>query len=299
MPSLGPDHVLVRIYAAGINPSDFANAILNRFGGKKPIVPGRDFAGVVIESPSNPALVGTEVYGTSGNELSLRYDGTRAEYLAISPEGLVPKPKGLSWAQAGAVGVPYTTAYLIVEKVRLRDSKDVVVVFGARGAVGRAVVEIANSRGCKTITVSRRKGCDVDLTDDSELNTVLELTNGKGPDVIIDCAGSSSIMEKGLAILGEGGRYGFISGMRSGRPDIKLNVMRLFGMNQSLVGINSLSLNLAESGNIMGTVGSMLEDGRINPLPQEDITEVALEEATAAYQRVAEMSGKKFVIRMK
>jgi NADPH:quinone reductase-like Zn-dependent oxidoreductase len=166
MPSLGPDHVLVRIYAAGINPSDFANAILNRFGGKKPIVPGRDFAGVVIESPSNPALVGTEVYGTSGNELSLRYDGTHAEYLAISPEGLAPKPKGLSWAQAGAVGVLYTTAYLIVEKVGLRDSKDVLVVFRARGAVRRAVVEIANSRGCKTITVSRRKGCDVDLTDD-------------------------------------------------------------------------------------------------------------------------------------
>jgi NADPH:quinone reductase-like Zn-dependent oxidoreductase len=106
-------------------------------------------------------------------------------------------------------------------------------------------------------------------------------------------------MEKGLAILGEGGRYGFISGMRSGRPDIKLNVMRLFGMNQSLVGINSLSLNLAEAGKIMGTVGSMLEDGRINPLPQDDITEVTLEEATGAYQRVAEMSGKKFVIRMK
>ncbi|TGO83585.1 hypothetical protein BPOR_0623g00010 [Botrytis porri] len=54
---------LIRVHAAGINPSDLANVVLDRFGGKKPIIPGHNFPGTVIQASSYPQLEGVEVYG--------------------------------------------------------------------------------------------------------------------------------------------------------------------------------------------------------------------------------------------
>lgn len=64
-PVPGADEVLVQIKAAGLNPSDVKN-VLGRFPTTLPRIPGRDFAGVVVEGPQ--ALIGQEVWGT-GREL--------------------------------------------------------------------------------------------------------------------------------------------------------------------------------------------------------------------------------------
>ncbi|TGO57601.1 hypothetical protein BOTNAR_0198g00080 [Botryotinia narcissicola] len=279
---------LIRVHAAGINPSDVANAILDRFGGKKPIVPGRDFAGTVIQAPSDPQLEGAEVYGTSGRELSLSIDGTHAEYIAVPVEGLAIKPKCLSWTQASAVGVPHSTAYLMLEKAAAC-SGDVVLVFGARGAVGKAAIEIANAKGLKTITTSRVDGADVNITTDENLKNVLELNNGRGPTIILDCAGSPVLMEKGLAILGN---------MRGGGPEVKINVMKMIAIDQSLHGVNSWSLTLAETKDIMAKLGRMFEDGEIKGPDEESLTKIKLTDAVEAYQEIAKFNGKKFVIAM-
>jgi NADPH2:quinone reductase len=72
--------VLVQIKAAGLNPSDVKN-VLGRFPyTTMPRVPGRDFAGVVVEGPQ--ALIGQEVWGT-GKEIGFLRDGSHAGYIAL------------------------------------------------------------------------------------------------------------------------------------------------------------------------------------------------------------------------
>ena len=72
--------VLVRIKAAGLNPSDVKN-VLGRFPYTTlPRVPGRDFAGVVEQGPAQ--LLGQEVWGT-GKELGFFADGSHAQYLSL------------------------------------------------------------------------------------------------------------------------------------------------------------------------------------------------------------------------
>ncbi|TGO38261.1 hypothetical protein BHYA_0078g00130 [Botrytis hyacinthi] len=276
----GSNTALIRVQAAGINPSDVANAILDRFGGGGPIVSGRDFSGTVIQATSDPQLEGAEVYGTSGRELSLSIDGTHAEYITAS-----------------AVGVPYSTAHLMLEKAAAR-SGDVVLIFGARGAIGKAAIELANAKGLKTITTSRVDGTDVNVTLDENLKNVLELNNGRGPNTILDRAESPVLMEKGLAILGKSGRYVFVSGMRGGSEVIRINVMKMLAMDQSLHGVNSWSLTLAETKNIMAKLGKMFEDGEIKGPDEESLTKIKLTDAIEAYQEVAKFDGKKFVIAM-
>lgn len=71
-PTLPPNTVLVKIQAAGINPSDVLNANSGFHHTAFPRVPGRDYAGIVEAGPAE--FVGQEVYGTSGNSLGFSID---------------------------------------------------------------------------------------------------------------------------------------------------------------------------------------------------------------------------------
>src|SRR5437660_35400 len=72
LPALRPGQVLIKISAAGVNPSDVKAAIGLMPHAVFPRTPGRDFSGVVVEGPQN--LVGREVFGSSG-DLGIRMDG--------------------------------------------------------------------------------------------------------------------------------------------------------------------------------------------------------------------------------
>src|SRR5476649_2313714 len=128
--------VLVQIKAAGLNPSDVKN-VLGRFPYTTlPRIPGRDFAGVVIQGPQ--ALVGQEVWGT-GKEPGFTRDGSHAGFLTLPAKGVALKPKALSFVQAASLGVPYVTAWDALER-SLVDANTWLLVIGANGAVGSAAL---------------------------------------------------------------------------------------------------------------------------------------------------------------
>src|SRR5271156_4048200 len=110
IPEPGEGEALVRVKAAGINPSDIGD-VAGRF--KKttlPRTPGRDFAGVVVKGKGRE---GEEVWG-SAPMLGIVRDGSHAEYVVAPTETLSLKPKSLSMAEAAAIGVPYITAWASV-----------------------------------------------------------------------------------------------------------------------------------------------------------------------------------------
>ena len=86
-PVTKPGNVLVKIEAAGINPSDLASFQGKFPGAVLPRIVGRDFAGRIVEGPAT--LVGTKVWGTGG-DLGISRDGTHAEYLSLPQEAAPP-----------------------------------------------------------------------------------------------------------------------------------------------------------------------------------------------------------------
>src|SRR5579863_2560724 len=74
--AVGPDEVRVRIGAASINPSDVRNVEGKMEGTTLPRVPGRDFAGTVVDGPHE--LLGTAIWGTGG-DIGFTRDGSHAE----------------------------------------------------------------------------------------------------------------------------------------------------------------------------------------------------------------------------
>ncbi|RCH05423.1 alcohol dehydrogenase GroES-like domain protein [Pseudomonas aeruginosa] len=139
------DEVRVEIRAAGLNPSDVKN-VLGRFPYTTlPRVPGRDFAGVVVEGPK--ALLGQAVWGT-GREPGFFRDGSHAQFLTLPAAGVALKPESLSFAQAASCGVPYSTAWDALQRSQVKAGTRLLVI-GASGAVGKAALALAKALGPK------------------------------------------------------------------------------------------------------------------------------------------------------
>ncbi|EPL16251.1 alcohol dehydrogenase catalytic domain-containing protein, partial [Pseudomonas sp. CF161] len=150
-PVPGAGQVLVQIKAAGLNPSDVKN-VLGRFPYTTlPRIPGRDFAGVVVDGPQ--ALLGQEVWGT-GKELGFFADGCHAEYVVLSAQGVAPKPRHLSFAQAASLGVPYTTAWDALQRSQVGSGTRLLVIGG--GAVATAALALAKVSGAQVLAAVRR-----------------------------------------------------------------------------------------------------------------------------------------------
>lgn len=81
---------LIKIEAAGVNPSDFVGVLGYFAYAKLPRIPGRDYAGVVVDGPKE--YMGMEVWG-SGGDIGLTKDGTHAEYIVIPINALSEKTK--------------------------------------------------------------------------------------------------------------------------------------------------------------------------------------------------------------
>ena len=99
-PKPGPDEALVRVRAAGVNPSDVLN-LAGGFGTKLPRVPGRDLAGTVVAGPE--AWVGADVWAVPAGS-GLGRDGSHAEYAVVRVQALSKKPASLPFEAAAGPG---------------------------------------------------------------------------------------------------------------------------------------------------------------------------------------------------
>ena len=148
-PVPGPNQVLVRVKAAGINPGEAAireGAFAKRWPATFPSGQGSDLAGLVEEvgSAVKNVAVGDEIIGFTNNRAS------QAELVVVDADHLVHRPAHVSWEQAGALFVAGTTAYAAVRAVSLT-AGDTVVVSGAAGGVGSIAVQLARNDGAKVL----------------------------------------------------------------------------------------------------------------------------------------------------
>jgi NADPH:quinone reductase-like Zn-dependent oxidoreductase len=148
-PVPGPEQVVVRMKAAGINPGEAAireGVFAKQWPATFPSGQGSDLAGIVeaIGNAVRNVAVGDEVIGFTHNRAS------HAELVVVEADNLISRPTHVSWEQAGALFVAGTTAYAAVHAVSLK-AGDTVVISGAAGGVGSIAVQLAKIRGAKVI----------------------------------------------------------------------------------------------------------------------------------------------------
>lgn len=266
-PSPGQGEVLVEVCAAGLNPSDVKN-VLGRFPDTTlPRTPGRDFAGIVVEGPG--ALVGQEVWGT-GNELGFIRDGSHAQYLTVSADGVAAKPKMLSFVQAASCGVPYITAWVALERAGI-SAGDSLVVIAAAGAVGNAALALGHWRGAQVVGAVRRTEQAAALVARDVPAIILgeaeALSHGirehfpAGADVIFDTTGLW--LPTAVGALAPFGRVAVIAAPADGV--VHLPVLNLYRRGGSIIGVNSLLYDSLVCARMMARFGAAFDRGQLPP----------------------------------
>ena len=283
---------VIAVKAASVNPSDVKNVAGQMEGTSLPRVPGRDFAGVVLDGPRD--WIGAEVWGTGG-DIGFTRDGSHAELLAVPAAALARKPEQLSFEQASAVGVNFVVGWLgAVDTAQLAKGETIVVV-GVSGGVGGAVAQIARALGARVIGIDR-----VPPAEDAPAASIIEafiasggtaheigaevrrLTDGRGADVVYDAVGGVTT-PAALASLAYGGRLVVISAV--GRRTVEIDLIELYHNETRILGADSRKLDVVESGERLTLLTPYFESGQFHPLPVAG--RYALDDGADAYRAVA------------
>ena len=167
VPEIAEGTVLVRVWAAGLNPIDnliAAGMLAGMLSHEYPLVLGRDAAGVVeaVGDGVDHVRVGDEVLGHILLAASLRH-GTLAEYARLPAAAVVLRPDGLDVIRAAALPLAAVTALAAVDVVAPHPGQ-VVLVNGAGGGVGSFAVQLLAARGATVVATASPTSRDRLLT---------------------------------------------------------------------------------------------------------------------------------------
>jgi NADPH:quinone reductase len=280
VPDLRAGEALIELHASAINPSDVKN-VAGAFKASLPRIPGRDFAGVVV---AGDGWKGKEVWG-SGAGFGVWRDGTHAQYIVVSSDGLSEKPADLSMEEASTVGVPYLAAWSgLVDAANIQPGETVLIT-GALGAVGRAATQIAHWKKAKVIGADiSDKPSDADVfvnTKTKELPVeVKALTDGKGADLVFDAVGGP-MFETCLKSLRLGGRQVAITSIGNGR--VEFSLVDFYHNLQRLMGVDTVKLTGPAIAKIMDKLRAGFADGYLRA---SSVQRWSLDQAIDAYTAV-------------
>jgi NADPH:quinone reductase len=222
-PRPGPGEVLVRVLAAGVSLTDALLRAGTYLGvPRPPFTPGYELVGVVEElGPGCSRLqVGDRV-------AALTAYGAYAERVCVPETEAVQVPEDLDPAEVVSLVLTYTTAYQLLHRTARVRSGESVLVHGAAGRVGTAVLELGALAGLRLFgTASARDGdaverlgaVAIDYRDEDFVARIRELTRD-GVDVALDGFGGG-ISLRSFRVLRPGGRlvlYGHYATMVGGR----------------------------------------------------------------------------------
>ncbi|MFF7356788.1 MULTISPECIES: NADP-dependent oxidoreductase [Streptomyces] len=206
-PKPGPNEVLVRVRAAGVNPTDWKHRATGGFLGEPPFVLGWDLSGEVAETGIGVAAFqpGDEVFGMLPYPFG---HGSHAEYAIAPVRALTHKPAAIDHTQAGALPLVSLTAWqALTEHADVRPGQRV-LIHAAAGGVGHVAVQIAKARGAYVIGTASAAKHDflreigVDEPVDYRSTDVTEAV--RDVDVVLDTLGGDTSVDS-LKVLRPGG----------------------------------------------------------------------------------------------
>ncbi len=232
----------VEVRAAGCNFFDIL-MVQGKYQVKPPFpfVPGGEISGVVRELG-----VGVEGFEVGDRILAPAGLGGFAEVAVVPASAACALPDAMSFAEGAALPIVYPTSYAgLVYRADLQAGEDL-LVHAAAGGVGIAAVQIGKALGARVIAtaggadklaIARASGADdlIDYREEDFVAHVMELTGGKGADVIYDSVGGD-VFDRSLKCIAWSGRL-LVIGFASGRiPEVRVN--RILLKNIGVIGLH-------------------------------------------------------------
>jgi NADPH2:quinone reductase len=305
-PRPGPGEVVLGVHYAGLNPADrYLSEAQYPSRPPLPHVLGRDGVGTVTEV--GPGVSGVKPggrYSVLRGETGVTRWGTFAERVAVPVESLVPAPEGWSEPEAAGATLVYLTAYqAITQWPDLPPKGASVLVTGASGGVGVAVVQVATTMGHTVIGLSRDPAkrervreigaaAVFDPADKVWRKALKEFLAGRGVDLAVDNVGGTLFSDV-VDTLGQNGRVSVVG--RLAGPVPQFNTAALFFRRIRIGGVHVGAYSNAEARAAWAAVLELL--GRSGAKPLVDGV-FPFEELPRAFARLAEGPMGKVLIRV-
>ena len=197
-PKIAENEVLIKVEAAGVN---FPDALLVQ--GKyqivmdPPFTPGNEVCGFVEDKGEKVNIpIGTKVIG-------IPPIGGFAEYVAVNENLVIPVKNNFDSLAGASLPINYGTSYYALKRRANAKNGETLLVLGASGGIGTSTIQLAKVMGLHTICAvgSNEKADYVKSLGADEIvrydqvdlkETVKELTDGKGVDIVIDPVGGEA-----------------------------------------------------------------------------------------------------------
>jgi len=299
-PVAGPGEVVIRNYAAGVNPVDaYIRAGTYARLPPLPCVPGWDGAGVVqsVGADLHRIRTGERVY-FSGTTVG-RGLGAYSQVVTCYEHQVHPLPAALSFAQGAAIGVPYATAHRALFHCANTKPGETVLVHGGSGGVGVAAIQLAVAHGCTVIaTAGSEEGLKLVLaqgahhavrhgqTDTGE--EVLRLTGGRGVDVIVEMLANLNL-DRDLGLVALGGRITIVGN----RGRIEIDPRQAMSKESRIIGVLLWNAGDAELMEMHQLMGPQFAEGVLKPVVGKGFT---MAQAGTAHEAVFESGARGKVV---
>ena len=249
--------VLIRVKASGLNFADIlARQGLYPDAPPKPCIMGYEVSGTIeaVGAGVDPTIVGEAV-------IAMTRFGGQAE-LALVPDAQVfEKPEQPSFEAGAALPVNYLTAWALIVAMGGLKADETILIHNAGGGVGLAALDIAKHIGAKTFGTAsagkhdflRQRGLDhpIDYRDQDWLPVLMELTNGRGVELVIDPLGGQSWKQSyralrhtgrmgvfGVSVASASGITGKLRALKAVLSMPWFNPLGLMNRNKGVFGLN-------------------------------------------------------------
>ncbi|WP_245866718.1 zinc-dependent alcohol dehydrogenase [Oceaniglobus roseus] len=290
IPAPGPGEALVRVARVGICGTD-----LHIFNGhyaaeSLPMVPGHEFTGTI--TALGPGVAGLEVgrravvdmnigcgrcFWCRRNEIlncpemrqmGITMDGAFAEYMVVPARLVIPAPDDVPF-EVLALTEPLACVVRAARKAQVTFGQSVLVI-GA-GPVGNLHVQLMRTIGAAPVIVTDLSpervrmaldcGADVGVTDPGGLRqAVLEATDGRGADVVIESVGNRALYAAALGLMRKGGHLAAF-GLTGPEDRLALPIL------DTILNENSVAGSVAGMGQDMHDALTLLVHGRLTTAP--------------------------------
>jgi putative PIG3 family NAD(P)H quinone oxidoreductase len=277
IPVPGPDEVLIKVQAAGVNRAD----LLQRAGryalrpGVSPIL-GLEVAGT-IEALGTPLRSGDSRWNVGDRVCALLTSGGYAEYAVTPAAQCLPFPRGLDAIQAGSLPETFFTVWLDVFDLGGLKPGETLLVHGGSSGIGVTAIQLAKVLGSRVFITAgseekcaacRALGADLAINyREADFEDEVGFEKTGGVNVILDMVGGSYTI-KNLRTLAPGGRLVYINFMESSKAEIDLSLIvgRQLTVTGSGLRPQTVEHKAAIARNLEERVWPLISSGQIRPV---------------------------------
>jgi acrylyl-CoA reductase (NADPH) len=265
---IAPDGVLIEVEWSSVNFKDgLASTTSGKISRLKPMIPGIDIAGTVVDAAGSDFVVGQKVIA-HGYDIGVARHGGYAQFVRVPAEWIMKLPDGLTAREAMVVGTGgFTSALSIValEKWGLTPADGPVLVTGATGGVGSMAVSMLAGRGYEVVASSGKASANEFLLG-LGASRVIDRTELSADDprplqtttyaAAVDCVGGNTLANV-LKRLNYGSAVA-ASGLTGGTA-IATSVMPFILRGVALLGIDSVQTPMDVRRNVWSRIASDLK----------------------------------------